>query len=43
MNFVMKSALKVVMLKKILKIHGLPNFVSGPPLGSRPDENFGRP
>ena len=25
------------------KIHGLPEFASGPPLGGRPDVNSGRP
>ena len=28
---------------KLKKIHGLPEFASGPPLGGRPDVNSGRP
>ena len=43
LEFVMKFAMKFVQLKKVLKNHGLLKFVSGPPLGGRPNENSGRP
>jgi hypothetical protein len=29
-------------IKKILKKYGLPEFMSGPPLGGGPNENSGR-
>jgi hypothetical protein len=44
MKFAMQSILKYVLLeKKYLKDHGLPEFALDPPLGGGPDENFGRP
>ena len=38
-----KYVLKVIMLKKYQKNNGHLKFASSPPLGCRPDENFGRP
>ena len=39
----LESALPTGEKKKLKKIHGLPEFASGPPLGGRPDVNSGRP
>ena len=46
LEFVMEYALKSIMkyvLLKILKNHGLLKYALCPPIGGRPDENFGRP
>ena len=47
---ILKSALKSALESALptgnkikIKIHGLPEFALGPPLGGRPDVNSGRP
>ena len=42
LEFVMKFDLQFVCWKNTKKNHGLPEFVSGPPLGGGPDEKLGR-